>query len=108
MNRQPAIHQLKTEAAHFEATERGDKRAEIRKNDRGYLPGDFLALAKWIPSDAPGIEGHYTGEVILVQITHALHGPQHGIAEGYVMLSHEALARTRNRNDAHNLETAVR
>lgn len=88
----PILHHLKCEPAPFEATRAGSKHAEIRKNDRGFQPGDFALLSKWIPSIEPGVDGHYTGENILIRFTHATHGPQHGIAEGYVMLSHEVIA----------------
>lgn len=33
----------------FDATERGDKTFEIRKNDRGFQRGDTLILRKWDP-----------------------------------------------------------
>lgn len=38
------IHQLKIESAFFEDVISGKKTFEIRKNDRDFMVGDFLAL----------------------------------------------------------------
>lgn len=38
------IHQLKCEKEYFQAIINGDKTFEVRKNDRGFQTGDFLAL----------------------------------------------------------------
>ena len=41
------IHALKTEPVHFEASAAGIKGFEVRKNDRPYSPGDYVALNEW-------------------------------------------------------------
>lgn len=38
------LHELKILPEHFIAITRGKKRFEIRKNDRGFQPGDILHL----------------------------------------------------------------
>ena len=42
-----AKHHLRTEAAVWDAIERGDKPWEIRLNDRFYQPGDTVVLERW-------------------------------------------------------------
>ena len=41
------IHALKTKPAYFEASAAGIKGFEVRKNDRPYSPGDYVALNEW-------------------------------------------------------------
>lgn len=55
------IHALKTEPVHFEASAAGIKGFEVRKNDRPYSPGDYVALNEW------NGEG-YTGKCTLHKI----------------------------------------
>lgn len=83
-------HTLKTDSEGFRAVYDGKKTHEIRFNDRDYKPGDQLALK----------ETKYTGEEmkagkplictdagILAKVTHVLHGPIYGLADGWVILS---------------------
>lgn len=42
-------HELKTWPEPFEATQRGDKLFEFRRDDRGFAVGDVLVLKKWDP-----------------------------------------------------------
>ena len=41
------IHALKIDPGYFEATQTGIKGFEVRKNDRPYNTGDFVALNEW-------------------------------------------------------------
>ena len=43
------IHQLKTEHNFFEDVISGKKTFEVRKNDRDFMVGDFLALKELTP-----------------------------------------------------------
>jgi hypothetical protein len=75
-----AIHKLKIDPKWFAAVEVGIKRAEIRKNDRGFRVGDVLLLQEWNKG--------YTGRECLVRVTHILHDYEfRGLANGYVALS---------------------
>jgi len=42
--RGPETHELKTDSKYFAAVWTGDKRFEVRKNDRDFRPGDFVWL----------------------------------------------------------------
>ena len=89
------IHQLKTDPEMFDAVAAGTKTFEIRKNDRNYQVDDVLVLCKTLFTGAqmaPHPEKMsaalvYTGEIILAQVTHILHGPMYGLAEGWSIMS---------------------
>jgi len=59
-----AIHDLKIGPFYFQAVSSGSKKAEFRINDRDYKCGDYLLLREW--------DGEYTGQKILVVVTHIL------------------------------------
>jgi len=46
---EPQIHHLKTWPEYYQATINGTKLFEIRKNDRNFKPGDFVALHEFCP-----------------------------------------------------------
>lgn len=75
------VHELKILPEYFQAVRNGDKRAELRKDDRGYAVGDVLILREW--------DGHeYTGSAITVKISHILRNcPVYGLVDGYCILS---------------------
>ena len=77
-------HHLKTWPEQFRAIADGDKKAELRFNDRDFQVGDELYLEEWSPDT-----GAYTDGVVQAWITHILAGPGFGLSEGYVMLSIE-------------------
>lgn len=58
--------------------ETGHKNFEVRVDDRGYMPGDFLALNEWK-------DGKYTGRCMLHEITCVLSDSEY-CKEGYVVL----------------------
>jgi hypothetical protein len=73
-------HDLKIESPYFQSVVDGIKTAEIRCNDRDFRVGDQLHLRE-CQSDVA------TGRCVDVIVTHVVHGPIHGIEQGYVLLS---------------------
>lgn len=78
------IHALKIDPGYFEATQAGIKGFEVRKNDRPYNTGDFVALNEWNGEE-------YTGKCTLHKIVYILNDPQY-CKEGYVTLGLEPCA----------------
>ena len=75
-------HNLKTWPSEFVAVEKGVKRAEFRKDDRGFAVDDTLLLCEWDP-----LTNSFTGNQLLVFVKHLVRGPSFGIPDGYVMMS---------------------
>ncbi|EHP1853492.1 DUF3850 domain-containing protein [Salmonella enterica subsp. enterica serovar Tennessee] len=59
------IHTIKIAPKYLDAVVAGQKKAELRKNDRGYKTGDVLSLCEWK-------QGKYTGREWAAVITHVL------------------------------------
>lgn len=76
-------HELKTTQPHFEHVRSGVKRAEIRRDDRGFAVGDVLVLKEYDPAT-----DSYSGREVEVRVTHVLAGYE-ALAPGFVMLSIE-------------------
>lgn len=76
VEKEPTIHELKILPEYFEAVVSGDKRFEIRKNDRNYEKGDILRLNEYQ-------DGQYTGDVHVAEITYITDYAQQ---DGYVVL----------------------
>lgn len=76
------IHELKIFPEYFNKVVSGEKTFEIRKNDRNFLVGDYIALNEFIR------ESGYTGRSALYRITYvAGHGhPPVSLPDGYVVL----------------------
>lgn len=75
------IHELKILPEYYDAVRCGDKRFEIRKNDRDFHRGDILRLKEW--------DGEkYTGEELDTIVRYVLYGiDEYGLAEGYCIMS---------------------
>lgn len=73
------VHELKILPQFFNSVIRGDKRAELRKNDRDYQVGDALMLREW--TEDHGYSGMVTAQIVCDVCDVGF------IAEGYVMLS---------------------
>jgi hypothetical protein len=73
-------HNLKILSHHFIDVVAGEKRAEVRVNDRDFKNGDYLNLQEFQ-------KGIYTGDEHKVMVTHTLQGGEYGIERGYVVLS---------------------
>ena len=75
------IHELKILPEYYDAVRCGDKRFEIRKNDRDYHTGDILRLKEWDGKQ-------YTGEELDSVVRYIYHGiDEYGLAEGYCIMS---------------------
>ena len=73
-------HRLKTETEYYQAVERGVKKFELRKNDRGFKVGDFLYLQEVV-------NGEHTGRNFApLEVKYILHGGQYGLEEGYCIM----------------------
>ena len=75
------IHYLKTYVEFFQATKRGDKNFELRKNDRNYRVGDLLILMEYDP-----VIGFIGSEDIWVKVTYIL-SKQPYVPKWYVCMS---------------------
>lgn len=109
----PAIatttHRLKVWPGQFRAVKRGDKRHEIRHDDRGFGEGHRLLLQEWDPADS-----EYTGDELMVLVTYISRGPDFDLPRGYVVMSIAVitmpihvkgdLAEERRRRDAQGAE----
>ena len=72
-------HHLKILPEYFNAVISGDKRFEIRRNDRNYQVGDYLMLREWH-------KGQYTGNRAKVRVEYVLqYAP--GLRDDYCILS---------------------
>ena len=77
------LKRLKILPVYFRQVLCGDKRAELRLNDRDFQVGDIYELAEF-----DGVS--YTGRCLTVKITHVLRCFD-GLQEGYCMFSFELL-----------------
>ena len=79
------VHELKILPEYYDAVRCGDKRFEIRKNDRNFHSGDILRLKEW--------DGEkYTGKELDVLVRYVLYGmDEYGLSEGYCIMSIDAM-----------------
>ncbi|GGL48132.1 DUF3850 domain-containing protein [Caulobacter rhizosphaerae] len=75
------VHELKCWPAHFAAIRRGDKRFELRKNDREFAIGDLVVLREFSPADTT-----YTGQTEERMITFLLSEEEFGVVHGFVAI----------------------
>ena len=59
------IHEVKSWPHLFEAIMAGQKRHELRRNDRDYRVGDVLILREYLPAS-----GEYSGRQLTVEVTY--------------------------------------
>lgn len=81
--KQPVVHEVKIGATFFKDAASGLKNFELRKNDRGYKPGDILELQEYR-------DGVYTGRTCRKAITYVLEDYT-GLEEGYCILGCELI-----------------
>lgn len=82
MNSAPPVkaHELKCWPDPFDAVKSGQKRHEVRRNDRGFEVGHLLHLRKFDPDTH-----EYMGPELLAEITYVSNG--FGLPDGLVVLS---------------------
>ena len=57
----------------------GEKNFELRRDEDGMQPGDYLTLMEW--------DGDYTGRTLKRQIKYVLRDcPEYGLMEGYCII----------------------
>lgn len=78
-------HHLKTHPQHFALVCSGEKRFELRKDDREYHVGDLIILEEWEPEDRV-----YTSGTICAVVTCLLRGDP-WLQPGYVALGIKVL-----------------
>lgn len=78
----PVRHRLKTWPDYFQAVLTGRKQFELRRDDRGFEPGDLLELVEFDPK-----RGRETGAApILAQAGYILRGPCFGLESGFCII----------------------
>ena len=84
-------HELKVWPTYFERLLDGNKTFEIRRDDRGFQPGDRLILREWDPVGVTvlfGGVGGYTGRKVVRTVGFVAKGTLFGLALGeYAVLS---------------------
>lgn len=78
------IHDLKILPQYFKEVVSGEKKFEIRKDDRNFSVGDIIDLREFD-------NNHYTGNIYSVKITYKFDGGSYGIEDGYCVLSIEPI-----------------
>jgi len=78
------VHDLKILPQYFKEVVSGEKKFEIRKNDRNFSVGDRINLREFD-------SGYYTGNVCSVKVTYKFDGGNYGIEDGYCVLSIEPI-----------------
>lgn len=78
-------HELKVAPPYIHAISSGEKKFEVRRDDRGFQRGDVLWLREY---NAKKIgSSRYTGNEEYVRVDWILTGGQFGIEPGYVVMS---------------------
>ena len=107
------IHAVKIEKKYFEKQAAGEKPWELRRNDRDYKVGDYLALNEVETKEQECIDSTkqkeciYTGRSILVKIVDVFENANY-LTPGYVLLTTEPCFISdagERKTDAHMLET---
>ena len=74
-------HYLKTDSKYFRAIEHGEKKFELRKNDRNFKKRDLVTLEEVV-------DGVKTGKSLApFEIRFLLEGGKYGLPEGYCIFN---------------------
>jgi len=76
------IHELKTWPEYYSEVLWGNKKFEVRKNDRKFQVNDVLLVKEYDPYIQ-----EYTHREMTVKVDYILDGGSHGLEEGYVIMS---------------------
>lgn len=80
-------HTLKTLPCYFDAVTMGEKRFEVRRNDRGFQKGDTIELVRLDDKFQNRIDQF--AKPLLFRIGYILQGGQLGIEPGYCVMQLE-------------------
>jgi hypothetical protein len=86
------VHHLKSDPDEFVAVQKGEKLAEVRRDDRFFEEQDYILLRQTKYSGKLMEEGlmlGYTGRTLMLLITHVHSGI--GMKKGYVAISFKVL-----------------
>lgn len=81
-------HELKIQSNCFEEVVLGNKRAEVRRDDRNFKVGDILILKEVFYCRETVVA---TGREVSVEVTHKTEGGKFGIKSGFCVLSFKIL-----------------
>ena len=77
------VHELKTWPGYYDSVVNGNKRFELRKDDRDFEVGDILHLREYDPELKK-----YLDSSVLVKVDYILRNcPQIGLEKGYCIMS---------------------
>ncbi len=85
-------HELKTWPLYFEASWRGVKDFEFRKNDRRYCTGDVLYRREWSPES--GYSGRWLRSLVTYVLDSSFPEAAVGVPDGYCVMSVRELRRS--------------
>lgn len=74
-------HHLKCETEYYQGVERGEKRFEVRINDRNYKVGDMIYLNETVRGEATG------RHLPPLEIRYILEGGKYGLDENYCIFN---------------------
>lgn len=74
-------HELKILPEFYAQVLSGNKKWELRKNDRDFKVGDRIILKEWTD------EKEFTGREYEARILYVFHGGRYGLEEGYCIFS---------------------
>ena len=89
MAEQPAIeydHEIEVWPAYFHPISSGEKRFEVRRDDRGFQKGQVLWIREY-DYMARSYRDKHTGNAVFARIDWVLSGGQFGIEPGYIVMS---------------------
>lgn len=71
---------------YFDEIIKGNKRFELRKDDRNIQPGDGIFLHEWNNTGNPRTSG-FTGRYLYITVTYVLRNvPEYGLMPGYCII----------------------
>ena len=85
-------HRLKTLAPYWQRVAYGEKKFEIRKNDRDFQVGDILELEYYNPNEPICVGYNYNiPTIIKVKVSYILNGGKYGLEADYCIMSIELI-----------------
>lgn len=81
-------HELKCWPEYFDAISRGEKKFDVRRDDRGFQKGDSVKMTKWDPKTQRALRDVWGNSPLTLtkRIRYILTGGHFGIEAGFVVL----------------------